>query len=65
MDVHLVTVKVRVERCAAALIESKGELVLNNRLEGHNGDSVQGGLAIEEHDLTILDVSLDSVSDTE
>ena len=65
MQVHLVTVEVRVVRGADALVEPEGPVFENLRAVGHDRESVQRRLAVEEHDVAVDHVPLDDVTETQ
>lgn len=58
VQVHLVAVKVRVEGRAAALVEAQRAPRAHHRAEGLDGDPMQAGLAVEQHQVAIRQVAL-------
>jgi hypothetical protein len=53
MQVHLIAVKVRIEGRAAALVEAQRAPRPHHGTEGLDGDAVEGGLAVEQHQVPI------------
>ena len=62
VQVHLVAVKIRIVRRADALVEAEGAVGENVRLVRHDGQFVQGGLAVEQDEVAVLHVSLHLVA---
>ena len=62
MQVHLVAVEIGVERRAAALVEAESSMRLDHRIEGHDAELVKAGLAIEQDDVVVDQVSLHYVT---
>eukprot|EP00951_Prasinocladus_malaysianus_P036785 scaffold390002_cov34-Prasinocladus_malaysianus.AAC.1 len=61
VKVHLVAVKVGVVWVADALVEAEGAPGHNAGLVSHDGHAMQAGLAVEQHDVAILQVALHNV----
>src|SRR2546428_13432536 len=59
MQVHLVTVKVRIVRRAYGRVESEGFVRKNPYSVSHYRHSVKAGLPVEEHNVAISEMSLD------
>src|SRR2546427_11023047 len=58
MQVHLVTVKVRVVRWAYGWVESEGFVWKNPYSVSHYRHSVKAGLPVEEHNVAVSEMSL-------
>ena len=62
MDVHLITVKISVERCTDAFIKSKSSSRSYFYLESHHTNSVKTRLSVKDNDISVSQVSLDHIS---
>ena len=65
VEVHLVSVEVRVVRRADAEVEPEGLACHDPDAVGHHGHPVQRRLPVEEHYITVGELALDDVSDVE
>jgi hypothetical protein len=61
MDVHFVAVEVCVERSADALVEAQSPSLADLDFEAHHADSVQTGLPVEDDDVPVPEMPLNSV----
>src|SRR5207247_10079072 len=59
VEVHLVTVKVRVVRRTDGWVEPEGLVGEDSDAVCHYGHSVEARLPVEEHDVAISEMSLD------
>ena len=62
MDIHFVTVEVGIVRRANANVQSEGLPWPHFDLVRHNTDFVQRGLSIEEHNISVVEVSFHNVT---
>jgi hypothetical protein len=65
VNVHLVTIEISIVWSTDALIEAQCFVWHNTRSVSHDGDSMETRLSIEQHCVTIVDVSLNSVTKLE
>lgn len=61
MDVHLIAIKVSVERLDTALIKSQSAVLHDLRSEAHYADAVQRRLSVEEDTVSITKMSFHDV----
>jgi hypothetical protein len=64
VEVHFVAVKVGVVGFADALVEAEGAVGTDFYAVREDGESVEGGLTVEEDNVAISDVAVDDVADS-
>jgi len=62
VHVHLIAVKIGIVRRADALVEAEGSTRQHLHFVAHDGDTMQRRLAIEEHDVAIVQVTLNDIA---
>lgn len=63
MDIHLISIEISIEGCTCTLIEPKGIPFVYTSPKCHNRYPMEGRLSIEQHNITILDMPLNCITD--
>lgn len=61
VDVHFVPIEIGVEWRANTLVEFERAVLMDFHFEGHDALSVEGGLSVKQHDVTLNQVSVHDI----